>query len=546
MKITNKGINFTVNTVEELLTLSGEENQVVVVSDENRGGTFIYRSAKATTNDGGVTFNGWCRQYSGAVNVKWFGQNIQKTIDSRNSFEFDKGIILINSNITLPQTPQNNGFVMSGKGYCVTDPIESSYRYMSATLLKVNSIITGSLFDFKDTLGVVINDLSVHGNYMVDTLFHYRSQYAGSGVSTFKNVSFFGANESAVKCGTSSTDGTCADIYFNQVTFKSCKYGLHVLNAQGLNYNFNQLSANSCDSVVRLTEGGALHLYDVNFANCGNDLVGDYCIHIENAGDNTFGNVINGIRFEQNCKNMFYGGNYGTTVIDSLVESQTSSNTNKIKLYGHTLIVKNSYFSSFNNLVNMSSRAGRAPKIVFENCFFNSIKTFEDLKDMFKLDSNSMMSISIINSTVNDGTSKQQKIKNFYSNSLDGPVVHSASITGSSTPKYLYLFNETAVNYYNSIKLNKNISLIEAVIVSVDNTTGEIHTCDVKAKVKYDGVALTIMSHELTNKTSSGSLVFNTAVFEVSVIGARLKVTNPSGGVNTWTHTATISVTQLK
>lgn len=94
MKITNKAIKFTVDTVDELLTITGEENQVIVVSDENRGGTFIYRSAKSTVNDGGVTFNGWCRQFGGAVNVKWFGDDdtvaTKKAISTRGGIFFSK------------------------------------------------------------------------------------------------------------------------------------------------------------------------------------------------------------------------------------------------------------------------------------------------------------------------------------------------------------------------------------------------------------------------------------------------------------------------
>ena len=73
MKITSKTINYTVETVEELSTIVGQENDVIVVTDENRGGTFVYRSAEAGTNNSGTIFNGWVRQYSGAVNVKWFG-----------------------------------------------------------------------------------------------------------------------------------------------------------------------------------------------------------------------------------------------------------------------------------------------------------------------------------------------------------------------------------------------------------------------------------------------------------------------------------------
>jgi len=74
MKIKHNSINYSVNTVDDLLTLKGmDENDVTVVTDENRGGTFVYRSADSSTNNGGTIFNGWIRQYSGAVNVKWFG-----------------------------------------------------------------------------------------------------------------------------------------------------------------------------------------------------------------------------------------------------------------------------------------------------------------------------------------------------------------------------------------------------------------------------------------------------------------------------------------
>ena len=74
MKVKSNSINFSVVDVTALLAINNiEENDVCVVTDENQGGTFIYRSADLATNNGGTVFNGWCRQYEGAVNVKWFG-----------------------------------------------------------------------------------------------------------------------------------------------------------------------------------------------------------------------------------------------------------------------------------------------------------------------------------------------------------------------------------------------------------------------------------------------------------------------------------------
>jgi hypothetical protein len=84
MKITKNAIEFHVDTVDDLANLPGEDKQVCIVSDEDRGGVFVYNSSKSSENDGGIVFNGWVRKYEGPVNVKWFGAKGDGVTDNSN------------------------------------------------------------------------------------------------------------------------------------------------------------------------------------------------------------------------------------------------------------------------------------------------------------------------------------------------------------------------------------------------------------------------------------------------------------------------------
>ena len=73
-------MSITIDTIADMealipagATASAYDKLVCVVRDLDRGGTFIYDSTKVADDNQGTNFNGWVRQYSGAVNVKWFG-----------------------------------------------------------------------------------------------------------------------------------------------------------------------------------------------------------------------------------------------------------------------------------------------------------------------------------------------------------------------------------------------------------------------------------------------------------------------------------------
>ena len=94
----NESKAFVVDTVEDLLTIPSSYT-TAIVRDLNRGGTFIW-STTGTAN-GGTVFAGvsgyWIRQYSGAVDVKWFGATL-KEVRSGNDTSVQNAINYCASN----------------------------------------------------------------------------------------------------------------------------------------------------------------------------------------------------------------------------------------------------------------------------------------------------------------------------------------------------------------------------------------------------------------------------------------------------------------
>ncbi len=79
------GLTNAVDTIADMEALvtgtdtSAYDGNVCFVKDLDRGGSFIYDSTKVSEDNQGTNFNGWVRQYDGAVNVRWFGANKDRT-----------------------------------------------------------------------------------------------------------------------------------------------------------------------------------------------------------------------------------------------------------------------------------------------------------------------------------------------------------------------------------------------------------------------------------------------------------------------------------
>lgn len=460
---------------------------------------------------------------------------IQTILNARKNLLFPIGNTAIGDKLTMPQSKPSEGIFLLGLATTSTDPINNpTTRERTSSIISWIGEASGTLIESTDTLNLVFENLVLHGKGSASILVHFKSSIAGSGVSRFVNCNFYDA-DTLVKCGVNTADTGNADLYFDQCGFATATYGLHVVNEQGLNYNFSQLSANSVDSVIRLTEGGSLKLFVANFVNTGNDANGDYSIHIEDSASNGFYSIIDGIRFEQGCDNFFYASNFGETVINGLVEAQNSTSTNKIKLLGHSLTATNSRITSWDNLVDMNSLSGKRPAIHFDNVYFDSQKTIADLPDMFTLNTNTRQYISFTQCRVRSSGGSPVMMGDWYSSIQLGPVIHSVQITGNGVTGNAYLFGETAQNQYNTLELSLGVNVLETRITGTETTSGEIIGATLTGTLHWDGATMTVLEQSVSNKYTDDASVFNNAAYVSSVMGARVQITNVTG---TWNYIA--------
>lgn len=74
-----------VDTIEDLQ--ANPTIKICFVKDQLRGGIFLYDQNKVQENDRGIVFNGWVRQYKGAVNATWFGAVTNDEVDNTQAFQ---------------------------------------------------------------------------------------------------------------------------------------------------------------------------------------------------------------------------------------------------------------------------------------------------------------------------------------------------------------------------------------------------------------------------------------------------------------------------
>jgi len=156
--IVGSDIAVAVDTINDF-PLDASDGDTVIVRDLDRGGTFIYDSSKVAEHNDGTNFNGWIRQYSGDVNVKWFGVDDAGLVDCSNiliniisnfrTIYFPDGIYLLSNKIgKLPYFTTLRGQSMSNTRFRVTANEGSSSESEALIVLTENCKIENFSFEY--------------------------------------------------------------------------------------------------------------------------------------------------------------------------------------------------------------------------------------------------------------------------------------------------------------------------------------------------------------------------------------------------------------
>jgi hypothetical protein len=277
-------VAYTVSTVADLASVPSSYT-TAIVKDLDRGGTFIWSSTG--TANGGTVFAGatgfWTRQYSGAVNVKWFGAKgdgvTDDTVAIKLLFSFiNQDIFSTTLGTWIGTTPP------IGEIPTVELNAEDIYLISDTIVISTNVNIKGNGASFimssagvgKDMLFIDYNfngsGVTSYGNYFntIDNLKIGGKGYARTGIvfelcqwSVFSNIKITGCKYNDGVYGTTRSYGA---------KLLNCQYCSFTAFDSSENSNGIHFGANLSDAIS--------FCIDLAFSDCMIDKNDVYGIHI--------------------------------------------------------------------------------------------------------------------------------------------------------------------------------------------------------------------------------------------------------------------------
>ena len=320
----SKDIAVAIDTVADF-PANPNNGDVVIVRDLNRGGTFIYDSSEVAGSNDGTNFDGWIRQYSGAVNVKWFGAVgdgiVDDTVAIQSAINSADSIFIASGNYIVENLTINNKSI-SGVSAIIT---------VKGTIVSEFGILFSGT-SYMQGIDFVLDKSSLRGTLIKV----YNTQN-----SVFDNCTF-------------SSDPTSIS---SPTTF-DCYNGNN--NLMVLNCTFNQYSA---------AASGGVWIREFYAGQTSKNFIFDNCIFNKKGGDELvaiwgWNGTIDGV-IMSNCLFNGYSSSYNPLWFFTLGQSGTSRNIKIINSKFYIEYVTSGVFKSYS--------IGGGDNILIDGCDFNII-----------------------------------------------------------------------------------------------------------------------------------------------------------------------------
>lgn len=396
---------------------------------EGDGGGGVFRAvsgaAAATyTDDNGIIIlpsggdgsAAWIREYSGPIDVRWYGAVGDKTTLNTTAFQSVLDYITTSlgygAEMYIPAGEWLSGPLtlaagsgpvrIIGAGAYIGNP-QTGTRVGSSSIIYFSGTAGQTLFETIGTSGVSLEDMTLVGRptgagNQAGILWHTKggSGGFGSGVSQCDRVVFVDA-ATAVQFADNTADTNAADINFGWVYFESCTTGVDIKNDQGVNYVFDFISANACNSVIHGTRGGRVNVNHANLSNCGGAGATDWCFLFDALDDGTGKITLRDVSIEQNTQQVLKAVNHGHIEIVNFNESQGDQNVTMWDIRGPTVNFRGCRFIT-NDTTNPNfsvqyGGGGQQTGLIFEDCHFDV--TSWAWADWFTYDVNDILKIKI-------------------------------------------------------------------------------------------------------------------------------------------------------
>ena len=350
-------ITVAVDTINDF-QLGASDGDTVIVRDLNRGGTFIYDSSKIAEHNDGTNFNGWIRQYSGAVNVKWFGAVGDGVTDDstliQNAYSY---AVSTNSKLYIPTGnykakvvfDENIEVYGDGAYQTIFTKVDNNYVIsMSST----NSSLEGAKLR-----GIGIDNSNGTGTGLI---------LGGSGASnqgTLNNAQLYDVKVSNCDIGI-YVSAMISTTLIKVTADYNTTYGIRFRN-EGPNTTNAMLNCRFRQNGVGMYLGA---LMVSTFTSCAIESNKDIGIMVTGSTTNTTSGLIFNTCWLENNGYSPTGNNAGLESALYLDFNSSVGNT-----YSHNITFNGCIFSSPTNIYNVHVQ--RAMKVYFEKCYFTEFSS---------------------------------------------------------------------------------------------------------------------------------------------------------------------------